>query len=195
MPVQNQSPVVDKEEKPQVLFKPEVEESPEEILKKRIAEMEVQEKKDIAEHEAKIAKETEEAKEAAKESMANSSFGALPKYQELFKSSNTKLPPLPPLPKFEPPKTGGNLPKFESQKVSFLNQSEEPKIPQPPQFAKKTKVEFVDKKDKEEVINKSITSDVKTMDVKNPSVSKDDTKTADGETKMTYEELFGNDKT
>jgi hypothetical protein len=157
------------ETKPNVLFKSEVEESPEDILRKRIAEMEVQEKKEIEEHQIKVAKEAEETKKIEEDNNKFSgSFGSLPKYQELFKSPAAKLPPLPPLPKFDTPK-----------KPVFMTQQKEPVIPQPPQLAKKAKIEFVENKKNEEV---------KPADVKDSGEAKDDTK-------MTYDELFGNDKT
>jgi len=160
------------EQKPQILFKSEVEESPEEIIKKRIEEMEVQEKKEIEEHQMKMMKEAEAANTAKnQENKFGESIGTLPKYQELFKSPTTKLPPLPPLPKFEAPK-----------KPLFMNQQKEPIIPQPPQFAKKPKVEFI----KSEEVNSGVVSNKE--EEKNKEVKTD-------ETKMTYEKLFGNDKT
>jgi hypothetical protein len=169
-----------KEEKPQVLFKPEIEESPEEILKKRIAEMEVQEKKEIEEHQIKMAKEAEETKTI--ENKFSGNLGALPKYQELFKSSEAKLPPLPPLPKFETPK-----------KPVFINQQKEPVIPQPPQLAKKPKVEFIENKNNQDVNLKE-----QTISNNQSTVNKTEEKKVDevkDDAKMTYEELFGNSKT
>lgn len=177
---------------PKVLFKPEVEESPEEILKKRIAEMEVQEKKQLEEHQAKVMKEADEAKTVNGENKFGGGLGTLPKYQELFKSPTSKLPPLPPLPKFEAPKQSGNLPKFEAQKPVFFNQVKETVIPQPPQLAKKPKVEFVPSPPPvkaETPLNEEKPEEKKAEEVK-PTEIKDS-----GETKMTYEELFGNDKT
>ncbi|MFA6007593.1 MAG: ATP-binding protein, partial [Candidatus Shapirobacteria bacterium] len=118
------------ETRPNVLFKSEVEESPEEQLQKRIALMEEEEKK--KEEAEKIKMEENNKKEAEIQKKLSGSFGGfgsnagtLPKYQELFKSPTDKLPPLPPLPKFQP------------------TIKPEPVIPQPPQFAKKPKVEFV----------------------------------------------------
>ncbi len=170
----------DEEKKPTVLFKPEVEESPEEVLKKRIAEMEVNEKAEIEEHQKKMEKEAQEAKAASKNSFGE--MGAsLPKYQELFKSPANKLPPLPPLPKFETPKQSGNLPKFEPQKPSFLNQKKEPIIPQPPQLAKTPKVEFIQKEEAKKIEEKK---DGETED-----------KQIDETAKLNYEKLFGKDKT
>ncbi|MFA5025887.1 MAG: ATP-binding protein [Candidatus Shapirobacteria bacterium] len=214
------------------VMKVEVEESPEEIMKKRIAELEVSEKKELEEHRLKTEKEAEEAKStASSENKLSGTFGSLPKYQELFKSPSAKLPPLPPLPKFEAPKQGGNLPKFEPQKPSFLNQVKEPIIPQPPQLAKKPKVEFVEPKIepptqetptvKEEIKKETLTLEsVKNDEVKPveviPKIEEIKTETpptpiieekteevktenkseeAVDETKMTYEKLFGNDKT
>jgi len=147
------------EQKPNVLFKSEVEESAEEILKKRIAEMEVQEKTELEEHAKKV--ETEKSKNEIEENKFSGGSGTLPKYQELFKSPTAKLPPLPP------------LPKFEAQKPSFLTQQKEPVIPQPPQLAKKPKVEFIKS---EEVDSKKVNS----------------TEEKKEDAKMTYEELFGN---
>jgi len=111
-------------EKPQVLFKSEVEESPEEVLQKRIAQMEEEENKKTEEGLKKVNLERSIGED-------NNKIGSLPKYQELFKS-----PPLPPLPKFEAP-----------TKPLFINQQKEPVIPQPPQLAKKIKAEFVEKKE------------------------------------------------
>jgi hypothetical protein len=192
------------ETKPQVLFKSEVEESPEEILKKRIAQMEIEEKREIEEHVIKEA----EAKKLSEdgENKFGGNLGTLPKYQELFKSPTSKLPPLPPLPKFEPPKASDNLPKFETQKPSFLTQTEEKTIPQPPQLAKKAKVEFVEKEEKKEETkpadtkslgevkpNQNPSSDIKPEAT--PEKGSDTEEIKNKDTKMTYEELFGNDKT
>ncbi len=142
------------ETNPKVLFKPEIEESPEDLLRKRISQMEEEEKKKEEEEKKKIAEEEKAKIENEKKLSGNlGNFGSqlggtLPKYQELFKATENKLPPLPPLPKFQTP-------------------IKETPIPQPPQLAKKTKVEFVKAADKEEVKEEA--------------------------TKMTYDELFGND--
>ena len=127
------------EEKPQILFKSEVEESPEEALQKRIAKMEEEENKKTEEGLKKIGKDKNITEDNDDKS------GSLPKYQELFKSP----PPLPPLPKFEAP-----------SKPIFINQQKEPVIPQPPQLAKKPKAEFIEKteeslKPKEEIVKKT----------------------------------------
>lgn len=114
------------EQKPQVLFKSEVEESPEEALQKRIIQMEEEENKKTEDGLSKI------SNEKSKPGEGENKGGSLPKYQELFKSP----PPLPPLPKFEAP-----------TKPLFINQQKEPIIPQPPQLAKKVKAEFVEKKE------------------------------------------------
>ena len=149
--------------KPQILFKPEVEESPEEALLKRVTQMEEEENKK-AEEELKKVNSEKNVEEN------NNKSGSLPKYQELFKSA----PPLPPLPKFEAP-----------TKPLFINQQKEPVIPQPPQLAKKTKAEFVDKKE-ETSQNPSQPAAVSPLD-------KGDGKK--DEAKMTYDKLFGNDST
>jgi len=162
-------------------LKVEIEESPEEIMKKRIAELEINEKKELEEHRQKLEKEAEEAKLANTNNVGGAA--SLPKYQELFKSPSAKLPPLPPLPKFEAPKQSVNLPKFEAQKPTFMTQMKEPVIPQPPQLAKKPKVEFIpsdssavvaggEDKKTEEPVKKEIlsTETVKVEEVKsNPS--------------------------
>lgn len=161
--VENKATETPIETKPNVLFKPEVEESAEETLQKRISQMEEEEKAKIEEHSKKIEEEKRVAEEAEKKN--SNLFGSLPKYQELFKSPTAKLPPLPPLPKFEEPK-----------KPVFMNQQKEPVIPQPPQLSKKPKAEFVQPKTEETKV-----SETKPADTKNP-----------GETKLTYDELFGN---
>ena len=161
--------------KPQALFKPEVEESPEEALQKRIAQMEIEENKKTEEGLSKIANTKNKGEES------ENTGGSLPKYQELFKSA----PPLPPLPKFEAP-----------AKPLFINQQKEPIIPQPPQLIKKAKAEFVKNinqnlpptppltKGGENRINENKLNEAKPAAVDNSS-----------ETKMTYDKLFGNDST
>ncbi|HWS48926.1 MAG TPA: ATP-binding protein [Candidatus Methanoperedens sp.] len=163
-------------------MKVEIEESPEEIMKKRIAELEINEKKELEEHRQKLEKEAQEAKST----ITNNAPGtaSLPKYQELFKSPSAKLPPLPPLPKFEAPKQSANLPKFEVQKPTFMTQTKEPVIPQPPQLTKKPKVEFIptdssavvaggEDKKPEEPVKKEIlsTETVKVEEVKAPETT------------------------
>ena len=160
------------ETKPQALFKPEVEESPEEALQKRIAQMEIEENKKTEEGLSKIANTKNKGEES------ENTGGSLPKYQELFKSA----PPLPPLPKFEAP-----------AKPLFINQQKEPIIPQPPQLIKKAKAEFV----KSEEVNNGIVNgkkeenkeETKTEEAKPAAVDNS------SETKMTYDKLFGNDST
>lgn len=201
------------ETKAKVLYRPEVEVSPEEILQKRIAEMEENEKKELEEHHKKIASEKK-----PEEKFGGNLMGGLPKYQELFKSSEAKLPPLPPLPKFEAPKqAGSSLPKLDMKKPSFLNQTKETTVPQPPQLAKKPKIEFVDKK-VEETGNadnsttltdeqKQETVKMETAEDNNVNTSPIETKTTgqNDDTKqevkkaeksddltMTYDKLFGN---
>ena len=87
--------------------------SAEEILKKRIQDMEVEEKQKIEEHKKKLDDEIK-TKEEEKNKMSGTlgNFGSLPKYQDLF-VNKSKLPPLPPLPKFSPPSQEPQLPKFE----------------------------------------------------------------------------------
>lgn len=155
------------EAKPNVLFKPEVEESAEEVLQKRISQMEDEEKVKLEEHSKKM-EEEEKIRVEGETKKENSNFTSLPKYQELFKSPTVKLPPLP---KFEEPK-----------KPVFMNQQKEPVIPQPPQLSKKAKAEFVNS----EKVNSKTEEEIKSGEVK-PA----DTKSS-GEAKMTYDELFGN---
>jgi hypothetical protein len=105
---------------------------PEDELQKRIAEMEIVEKQKVDDHKQKMAIEAEEnAKiEAEKKKIQGTlgGFGSLPKYQDLFVNKN-KLPPLPPLPKFEPSKNiiinnqvPSALPQGDVQKVASNNQ-------------------------------------------------------------------------
>jgi len=123
-----------RESKTQALYKPEVEESMEEVLQKRIAKMEEEEVVKAEEHKKKIEMENKAKEEAEKKQMNGSfgNFGGLPKYQELFKAPAGKLPPLPPLPPLQ-----NNF----SKKPVFLNQQKEETIPQPPQLVKKAKGE------------------------------------------------------
>lgn len=157
-----------REIKTQALYKPEVEESMEEVLQKRIAKMEEEEVVKVEEHKKKIEMENKAKEEAEKKQMSGSfgNFGGLPKYQELFKAPAGKLPPLPPLPPLQ-----NNF----SKKPVFLNQQKEETIPQPPQLVKKAKAE-------ENNLIKNKTDEVKATEVKDPS-----------ETAMTYDKLFGND--
>jgi conjugal transfer ATP-binding protein TraC len=137
------------EEEKKVMFetvvsevKPEVtaEPSAEELLKKRIADMEETAKGEIEEHKKKVEAEAKTKEEENKKMSGTlGNFGSLPKYQDLF-VNKSKLPPLPPLPKFEPPKaeavdsfvSGGSV-----NKPLFVNQVKEVNIPQPPQLSKK----------------------------------------------------------
>jgi len=141
----------------------------EDVLSRRIREMEEAEKLKLDEHQKNQESEQKEklAAEEAKNKLSGefTNFGTqnsgLPKYQDLFKSpaggGGGKLPPLPPLPKFEPI------------------------IPQPPQLAKKP----------EPVLGESPNVEVKktTEPVKNESknpVANKDMKPD------TYDKLFGN---
>ncbi|KKQ92306.1 MAG: Type IV secretory pathway VirB4 component-like protein [Candidatus Shapirobacteria bacterium GW2011_GWE1_38_92] len=141
----------------------------EDVLSRRIREMEEAEKLKLDEHQKNQESEQKEkqAAEEAKNKLSGefTNFGAqnsgLPKYQDLFKSpaggGGGKLPPLPPLPKFEPI------------------------IPQPPQLAKKPEPVLGEnpnievKKTTEPVKNES----------KNPVANKD-------MKPDTYDKLFGN---
>jgi hypothetical protein len=156
-----------------------VEESPEEQLQKRIALMEEEEKK--KEEAEKIKIEENNKKEAEVQKKLSGSFegfgsnaGSLPKYQELFKSPTAKLPPLP---KFQP--------TIQKETV----------IPQPPQFAKKPKVEFVS--NPSPTLPLTGQGDKKTDEVDlNPSgsaVAEPSPLDKGDNTKMTYDKLFGND--
>jgi conjugal transfer ATP-binding protein TraC len=132
--------------------------STEEILKKRIADMEEEEKSKIEEHKKKVEEETKTKEEENKKMSGTlGNFGSLPKYQDLF-VNKSKLPPLPPLPKFEPPKaeavtstnTGSGL-----NKPLFVNQVKEVNIPQPPQLSKKPAPVF-EEKPTEQTLNPSV---------------------------------------
>jgi len=175
------------EEKPTILLKPEVEESPEEALQKRIAKMEEEENKKTEEE----LKQVNEQKKPLEEN--DNKSGSLQKYQELFKS----VPPLPPLPKFEAP-----------TKPIFINQQKEPIIPQPPQLAKKTKAEFVknpsptlpltgqgDKKNDEVDLNLSVSPTTEPSSPNPTADTQSDGRSKGDSTKMTYDKLFGNDNT
>lgn len=83
----------------------------EEVLQRRIEEMEKQEKQILVEHQLKVEEENKtklkEEEETKKQSLGGP--GGLPKYQDLFKafkpsgeSKLPKLPPLPPLPEYKP---------------------------------------------------------------------------------------------
>lgn len=124
-------------EKPQQININEAEKI-ENALNQRISELEVLEQKKLDEHEKQVKDEEIEKKANEIDS---------PKYKDLFKSfsDSDKLPPLPPLPKFEPPKPETVIPQNNNKGPVFINQTE-PKIPQPPQFAKKNVPEFIDNK-------------------------------------------------
>jgi hypothetical protein len=172
-----------------------VEMSPQEILQKRIAEMEELEKTKVEDHKEKMKIEEEEktAKEEEKKKLAGtlgnfgSLSGGLPKYQDLFVNKN-KLPPLPPLPSFAPAGATADKPPVEenpfkmmktevvtpqapkppvTNKPVFMPKTEEVKIPQPPQFQK----------------NKPVFE---------PPASEPPTPKGSGEPKMDYDKLFGN---
>ena len=131
-----------------VLFTTEVEgeiNPVEEELQKKIEKMEAEEKEVIAEHQRKA--EGEKATEEKKLSGTFSNFGGLPKYQELFKA-----PKLPPLPTITNNQTSNSNPskspldKGDLKKPLFMNQPEEPTIPQPAQLSKKPQPTFVETK-------------------------------------------------
>jgi len=134
-------------------------------LERKIAEMEVEEKKKVDDHKTRL---VEEQKKADEEKQKAGGLGGvnsgLPKYQDLFKSfsSGGKLPPLPPLPKFEPPKTPPEVPlkptvefkpiieenkKPEDKAPVFVPKTNEVKIPQPPQLVKKNEPVFEKKEE------------------------------------------------
>jgi hypothetical protein len=149
-PIQNEQPevLIAPTEAPKVIIEEKTQIDPiEELLQRRIKEMEEKEQSDLKEHqkkieaEAKLKAEEEEKKKKLEGSF--SGFGSLPKYQDLFKSSNggngTKLPPLPPLPplpKFEEPVKKQETSENMVKKPVFMKP--EPVIPQPPQLKKKT---------------------------------------------------------
>lgn len=158
-----------------------------EMLKKKIAEMEVVEQAKIVEHKKNVEVEQKlkiEEEEKNNKLLFSGGMGKLPSYQELFKSSGNKLPPLPPLPKLED--HSKNLFKAEavvnnenkSKMPSFVNMTkEEVKVPQPPQLQKKpaSVIPIVSK-----------IEEVKPAEeVKSAEQSKKDGK-------LTYDDLFGN---
>ncbi|MEI7962142.1 MAG: hypothetical protein WCI04_07440 [archaeon] len=155
------------------LEKPE--QKPEEALSRRIAEMEESEKVKVDEHKKLVATEAEqkakEEEEKKKSQNTLGGFGGLPKYQDLFVNKGT-LPPLPPLPKFEPPKAEVVPEKPPVvQKPVFVNMTkEEAKIPQPSQLTKKP-TSLIEEK---------------------PATPAADVKTDDKKPTMDYDKLFGN---
>jgi len=130
-------------------------------LQDKISQLEEVEKNELKEHEAKL-------------NMENNS--QLPP-KTIFDSNK-----LPPLPKFEMPKTEV-IPQVQKQdpnpnnlinkKPVFINQTEV-KIPQPPQFNKQIKPEFVTPEDK--VVEASC----------------DNKMTTDNKSKLDYDDIFGN---
>ena len=161
-------------------------EKPEEALQKRITEMEALEKNKIEEHERKMKEEAEQKK---KETETLGGSGNLPKYKDLFINNGQKLPPLPPLPKFEAPASQGPpLPKFEPPKAEtvvpqgtgvkplFVNQVKEVSVPQPPQLAKKPIPVF---------------ENPATIQTKSTGTTGEEAKKED-QGKMDYDKLFGN---
>lgn len=103
------TPVVEVKNEEDKRFKaPQVEvvESPEAALSRKIEEMEQKAKEEVKEHVKKIAEEKtvieQEKLDEEKDSNENN-FGTLPKYADLFKSSDlVKAPKLPPMPPFPP---------------------------------------------------------------------------------------------
>lgn len=129
------------------------EEKPEEVLQRKISVLEEKEKEELAKF--KI------------------TDSGLLKNQELFKSAN-KLPPLPPLPKFEPPKVEINDNKPKGPIFVNKGNAASDKWPQPPQLSKKPKVVF--------------------EPASQTPIKKDDEKKTEDKTKLNYEDLFGGGK-
>jgi hypothetical protein len=147
----------------------------ENILQKRINELEEVEKNELKEHEMKVNNAQVEQK------VESNNLG-----KTIFDSNK-----LPPLPKFEAPKNldmfkaepvedkkevpkpplNTNINNLENKKPVFINQAEI-KIPQPPQFAKQIKPDFVapEKKPVETVNNEA---------------------GSDNKNKLNYEDIFG----
>lgn len=153
------------------------------VLQKRIAEMEELEKIKVEEHKAKVEEETKAAaaieEEKKKLSGTLGNFGSLPKYQDLFKSD--KLPPLPPKPAAEEnlknPMTAiktevvATPNKLQAGKPLFIEPTKEVKIPQPPQLIKKPAPVF---------------------EPQNPAPPATPAPTGATTDKMDYDKLFGN---
>ena len=181
----------------------------EEALSKKIGEMEEQEKAELAkfEEQRKVEEEKKKKEEEEKARMGGfggGSFGGLPKYGDLFKSTGKlpPLPPLPPLPKYQSPisnnqtpstnnqtisnnqfptaPTGGQVSKLEEKKTKpiFVNMTEK-QIPQPPQLQKKPKPVFKEPTNLE--------SGIKKDDKNEEAGTKKDDKAS-----KSYDELFGN---
>jgi hypothetical protein len=174
----------------------------EELLSKKISEMEEQEKMELAkfEEQRKIEEEKKKKEEEEKAKMGGfggSSFGGLPKYGDLFKSAGKlpPLPPLPPLPKYQSPVTNNQSPSTNNQTISnnqfpiskleekktkpiFVNMTEK-QIPQPPQLQKKPKPVFQE--------STNLESGIKKDDKNEEAGTKKDDKVS-----KSYDELFGN---
>ncbi|MFA6518193.1 MAG: ATP-binding protein [Candidatus Shapirobacteria bacterium] len=149
-------PVVSEPSKPrfvtEVVGVPQ-ETSHEELLSKKINEMEELEKAELAkfEEQKKIDDEKKKKEEEEKAKMGGfggSSFGGLPKYGDLFKSAGKlpPLPPLPPLPKYQAPTVNNQtISPSETDSASLHNNQ----IPSSKQEDKKTKPIFVDMTEKQ----------------------------------------------
>jgi hypothetical protein len=163
------------------------------VLQKKIEEMEKTEKAKIDEHKKKVeaeAIETQKAEEGKKNLTGSlGGFGGLPKYQDLF-VNKSKLPPLPPLPKFEPPKFTTEVVDNTAKKPLFVNQVKETNIPQPPQLSKKPMPTFVPPSGT--TADKPVTEEKKPEPMKLPEEKTAITQTDGDKTKMDYDKLFGN---
>jgi hypothetical protein len=177
-----------------------VEETPktEDVLSQRIAEMEELEKNKIEEHKKLVTAETEaKEKEEAEKKRLSGTFtgfgGGLPKYQDLFVNKG-KLPPLPPLPKFEPPKAEV-VPNYVEtpQKPVFVNiPKEEVKVPQPPQLAKKPQPVFEQPQTPVSQSQLSPTPPATSGQVPPTTANTSDVTSQEEKPKMDYDKLFGN---
>jgi hypothetical protein len=184
--------VVKPEIKTEVVVETAVEPSAEDTLKQRISEMEDLERIKIEEHKKKMAADSEilATKEEEKKKLSGTlgNFGSLPKYQDLFVNKG-KLPPLPPLPKFEAPRTEVVSEQKIPNKPLFVSQVKEVSIPQPPQLSKKPVPIF--ENPKPEVTSTPIAEEVKIEEIKTEP-AKTDAPKPDDKTKMDYDKLFGN---
>ena len=146
--------------------KVEVVASPEAALKKRIEEMEVKAEEEIKEHEEQVQIENEAKKkeEEAKKKLNGSfsTFNNLPKYADLFKSSDVskspKLPPLPPLPKLPNPAS-----HFGPPKVTNIQKTP---VPQIDKISPPSPIKTEDKKLGSIEIKKNPMAEIKTEVVK-----------------------------
>jgi hypothetical protein len=188
-----------------------VEMSPQEILQKRIAEMEELEKTKVEDHKEKMKIEEEEktAKEEEKKKLAGtlgnfgSLSGGLPKYQDLFVNKN-KLPPLPPLPAMpkaesnpSPPTAASPFDKGDSDSNPFKMMKTEVVTPQAPKPSVANKPIFMPKTEEVKIPqppqfqkNKPVfeeNSKIKTQNSNDDQVKKEEEKP-----KMDYDKLFGN---